>query len=51
LAPALRLTLLLPLGAMVFTSAIFLLDRRLVKEFLEFARTAFKGNRNTPETP
>jgi O-antigen/teichoic acid export membrane protein len=49
--PALRLTLLLPLGAVVFALAIYLLDRRLVKDFLEFARTAFESKRNRPETP
>jgi PST family polysaccharide transporter len=40
----LRLTVLLPLGAMVFAGAIFLLDRQLVRDFLVFARAAFDGN-------
>jgi hypothetical protein len=42
---------LLPLGATVFALAIFILDRRLVKDFLEFARTAFESKRNKPELP
>ncbi len=51
LGPVLRLTMLVPLGAMIFSFAIFLLDRRLVKDFLEFARSAFEGKRNRPEMP
>jgi O-antigen/teichoic acid export membrane protein len=38
----LRLAVLIPLGAMVFAGAIFLLDRPLVKDFLMFARSAFE---------
>ena len=51
LGPALRLTLLLPLGVIVYAVAIFLLDRRLIKDFLEFARSAFDSKRNKPEMP
>jgi O-antigen/teichoic acid export membrane protein len=51
LGPVLRLAVLLPLGATVFALAIFILDRRLVKDFLEFARTAFESKRNKPELP
>ncbi len=49
--PALRLSLLVPLGAMIYVFAIFLLDRRLVKDFLEFARAAFEGKRNRHGMP
>jgi O-antigen/teichoic acid export membrane protein len=38
----LRLTLLVPLGAVIFTGAICLLDRRLVTDFLAFAQSAFE---------
>jgi O-antigen/teichoic acid export membrane protein len=41
--PILRLTVLVPVGAATFAVAIFLLDRPLVKDFLEFARTAFES--------
>jgi PST family polysaccharide transporter len=41
--PVLRLGVLLPLGAMIFAGAIFLLDRALVKDFFAFARTAFEN--------
>jgi O-antigen/teichoic acid export membrane protein len=47
----LRLAVLLPLGAMVFTGAIFLLDRQLVKDFLVFAGSAFKGTASKLELP
>jgi O-antigen/teichoic acid export membrane protein len=40
--PVLRLTLLVPLGAMSFVFTIWVLDRRLVRDFLEFARTALR---------
>jgi hypothetical protein len=40
--PVLRLTLLVPLGAMIFVFTILVLDRRLVRDFLEFARTALR---------
>jgi O-antigen/teichoic acid export membrane protein len=51
LGPILRLTVLLPLGAGVFAAAIFLLDRRLVEDFLGFARTAFERKWKRTETP
>lgn len=51
LGPAMRLAVLVPLGALVFASAIFLLDRRLVHDFLEFARSALGSRRNGPKTP
>jgi hypothetical protein len=51
LGPILRLTVLLPLGAIVFAAAIFLLDRRLVNDFLGFARTAFEGKWKRTEAP
>jgi O-antigen/teichoic acid export membrane protein len=41
LSPALRLMVLIPLGAAIYGGAIFLLDRRLVKDFLAFAQSAF----------
>ncbi len=47
----LRLAMLLPLGAMVFTGAIFLLDRQLVKDFLVFAGNAFEGTAKKLESP
>jgi O-antigen/teichoic acid export membrane protein len=40
--PILRLTVLLPFGAIVFAGAISLLDRRLVGDFIGFVRTAFE---------
>jgi O-antigen/teichoic acid export membrane protein len=46
--PILRLTLLIPLGAAIFTGAMLLLDRKLVKEFLAFARTAFERQWKNP---
>lgn len=51
LGPALRLTVLVPLGAAIYVISILLLDRRLVKNFLEFARTAFESKRKRPELP
>ena len=45
--PLLRLMVLVPLGAIVFAGAISLLDRRLVKEFLEFGRAAFEQRRKS----
>jgi hypothetical protein len=50
LGPILRLSMLLPLGALTFAGAIFLLDRRLVNDFLGFARTAFDGKWKKSET-
>lgn len=49
--PILRLTVLIPLGAVIFTGAILLLDRKLVKNFLEFVQTAFQRPGKTPEVP
>jgi O-antigen/teichoic acid export membrane protein len=48
--PVLRLSVLLPLGAMIFGGAIFLLDRRVVTDFLKFARTAFENKLRGSET-
>ncbi len=48
--PILRLTLLVPLGAIVFAGAISLLDRQLVGEFREFVRTAFERKWKRTET-
>jgi hypothetical protein len=42
---------LVPLGAVMFTGAIFLLDRKVVKEFLEFTQAAFQRQRKNPEVP
>ena len=49
--PVLRLTALIPLGAVIYTAAILLLDRKLVKNFLEFVQTAFEGRGKNPEVP
>ncbi len=51
LGPVLRLTVLLPLGAFIFAVAIFLLDRRLVKDFLVFARSAFERQWHGSQMP
>jgi O-antigen/teichoic acid export membrane protein len=51
LGPILRLAVLVPLGAVMFTGAIFLLDRKVVKEFLEFTQAAFQRQRKNPEVP
>ena len=48
--PILRLTVVLPLGAVIFAGAIFLLDRRLVGDFLEFVRSAFERRWKRTET-
>jgi len=48
--PVLRLTVLLPLGAISFVGAILLLDRQLVKDFLGFVRTAFENRWKRPAT-
>jgi O-antigen/teichoic acid export membrane protein len=50
LGAVLRLTVLIPLGVATFTGAILLLDRKLVKSFLEFAQTAFHRQAKNPET-
>jgi hypothetical protein len=49
--PILRLTVLIPLGALIFGGAIVLLDRKLVKNFLEFVQSAFERQRKNPEVP
>jgi PST family polysaccharide transporter len=51
LGALLRLTVLVPLGAMVYAGTIFLLDRQVVKDFLVFARTAFAGSSAKLEVP
>ena len=51
LGALLRLTVLVPLGAMVYAGTIFLLDRQVVKDFLVFARTAFPGSSAKLEVP
>jgi O-antigen/teichoic acid export membrane protein len=49
--PILRLSVLIPLGAVIFSAAIFLLDRKLVRNFLGFAQTAFERQESNPELP
>ena len=49
--PILRLLVLIPLGAVVYSVAIVLLDREVVKNFLEFARTAFERQGNQDANP
>ena len=49
--PILRLTVLIPLGAVIYTGAILLLDRKVVKSFLEFVQTAFERRAKNPEVP
>jgi PST family polysaccharide transporter len=51
LGPILRLTVLIPLGVAIFTGAIFLLDRKLVKTFLAFVQTAFERRGKDPDVP
>jgi PST family polysaccharide transporter len=48
--PVLRLTVSLPVGAIVFAGAASFLDRRLVGEFLAFVRSALKTNWKRTET-
>jgi O-antigen/teichoic acid export membrane protein len=48
--PILRLTVLLPLGAIVFAGAISTLDRQLVSDFLGFVRSAFEKQWKRTET-
>ncbi len=43
--------MLIPLAAMVFAGAFFLLARQLVKDFLMFARIAFDGTSKKLESP
>ncbi len=50
-SPILRLSVLIPLGALIFGAAIFLLDRKLVTNFLGFAQTAFERQERSPELP
>ena len=45
--PILRLMVLVPTGAIIFAGAISLLDRTLVREFLEFGRAAFERKRTS----
>jgi hypothetical protein len=42
---------LIPLGAVIYTGAIFLLDRKLVKDFSEFVQSAFERQRKNSEIP
>ncbi len=49
--PIARLTVLIPLGATVFAGVVFFLDRRLVREFLDFVQIAFARRRKANETP
>jgi hypothetical protein len=49
--PILRLTVLIPVGAAIYTGTIVLLDRKLVKNFLEFVQTAFERQTKKPEIP
>ena len=51
LGPVLRLAVLVPLGVLVFAFAIFVLDRRMVKDFLEFARSGFERKWSRPQVP
>jgi hypothetical protein len=50
LGTILRLTVLLPLGAIVFAGTIYFLDRQLVSDFLGFVRTAFERKWKRTET-
>jgi O-antigen/teichoic acid export membrane protein len=47
LAPVARLLVAVPLGAIIYIGAIYVLDRPLVKDFLAFARSAFERNWQT----
>jgi hypothetical protein len=49
--PVVRLAVLLPVGAIVFSGAAAFLDRRLVADFLEFVRTGFDRKWKRTETP
>jgi O-antigen/teichoic acid export membrane protein len=51
IGPVLRLTVLLPLGAVVFAGAVFLIDRQLLKDFLVFVGSAFEGTAKKLELP
>jgi O-antigen/teichoic acid export membrane protein len=48
-SPILRLTVLIPLGAAIFAGAMLLLDRKVIKNFFEFAQTAFERQAKNPE--
>jgi hypothetical protein len=50
-SPLLRLTVLLPVGAIVFTGAAAFLDRQLVGDFLDFVRAGFDRKWKRTETP
>jgi O-antigen/teichoic acid export membrane protein len=49
--PILRLAVLIPLGVATFAGAIYLLDRKLVKDFLQFVQIAFERQGKNPEIP
>jgi hypothetical protein len=49
--PILRLTALIALGAVIYIGAILLLDRKVVKSFLEFVQAAFERRAKNPEVP
>ena len=49
--PLLRLTVLLPVGAFVFTGAAAFLDRQLLGDFLDFVRAGFDRKWKRTETP
>jgi hypothetical protein len=49
--PILRLTVLIPIGAVIYTGAILLLDRKVVKSFLEFVQSAFERRGKNPGVP
>jgi hypothetical protein len=51
LGPLLHLSVLIPLGAAIYVGAIFLLDRRLLQEFVEFVRAAFARQWNRRSAP
>ena len=50
-SPLLRLMVLLPVGAIVFTGVAAFLDRRLVIDFLDFVRAGFDRKWRRTETP
>jgi hypothetical protein len=52
LAPLLRLLVLVPIGALAFMLACYLLSRQLVKSLLDFAQVAMgRKPRSAPEAP
>lgn len=46
--PILRLIVLIPLGAAIYTGAMLLLDRKLIKDFVQFAQAAFERQAKNP---